>query len=138
MLCDSTPIMSVLGWSMIPRMPDGLKFGFKFGFVLILVLKLLGFSLYTDFYLNHYNWKLLVMTLCVLWILFLLLHIYLIHKFAQKDRQIPQILPEFLIQWLSEFKEIAATPQSIKSFKNMYYREIVLYICILIFVILVY
>lgn len=123
----------------LPSAPAAwLKFGFKLIFVVILVLKLLGFSLYTDFFLNMHNLKLLSQTLCGLWILFLILHVYLIHKFAQKDRQIPEILPNFLIEWLSEFKQIVATPQSIKSFKNMYYIQIALYICIIVFTILVY
>lgn len=133
---DST-MLGLMGW-ISNKIPSGFKFGFKLVFIVVLVLKVLGFSLYTDFYLNMHNFKLLNQTLCVLWILYLLLHIYLIHKFAQKDRQVPQILPEFLIEWLSEFKEIVATPQSIKSVKNMYYIQIVLYICIIVFTILVY
>jgi len=46
---------------LLNKIPDWLKFGFTLGFALILVLKLLGFSLYTDFDLNTYNFKLLVL-----------------------------------------------------------------------------
>ena len=109
-----------------------IKIMFILFFMSILGLKLLGFSLFADFFLNMQNLKLLSNILCVLAIFYLLLNLYLIHKFANKNVNIPTILPEFFIKWLSEFQIIVKTPEGIKEFKNMYYREIVIYSFIII------
>lgn len=115
------------------KLPSWFKMSFSFLFGLIFVLKLLGYSLITDFYLNTYNWKLLVLTLCSLVLFNTLLHLYLIQKFANKNVSIPHILPKFLKQRLLELQLLVSNPAGVKAFKTLYYQQFWIYSFMIVF-----
>jgi len=118
---------------LLNKIPDWLKTGLILTFALILVLKLLGFSLYNDFYLNTYNLKLLVLTICSLVLFNILLHLYLIYKLANKNVYIPHILPKFIKKWLLELQLLVSTPAGVKAFKTLYYQQLWLYTFVIVF-----
>ena len=99
----------------------------------IIVIKLLGFSI-LDFLNNTYYLKLYLYVSCSLIIMYQLLNIYLLHKFSKQNVQIPKVLPEFIINWLNEFNVISSSVESIKEFKKTYYKEISLYLLIIIII----
>ncbi len=120
------------------KIPYWIKILFRLVFLSILVLKLLGFTNILDIYNNLIYLKLFTYTSCSLVILYQLLNIFLLYKFSNKNVKIPEILPEFLINWLKEFEFICQDPISIKEFKNTCYREIFIYIFIIILITLIF
>jgi hypothetical protein len=72
------------------KIPSWLKIVFKLLFSIILVLKLLGFSIISvsDIFNNLYNLKILSYIICSLIISYQLLNLYLIHKFSNKKIKI--------------------------------------------------
>lgn len=123
--------------NLFQKIPSWLKLLFRFFLLLIVVLKLLGFNNIFEVFSNLYYLELYLYIIGSLLILYELLCLYLIHKFSNKNISISPILPAFLINWLSEFKEICSTEHSIQVFKKMCYRQISIYISLLVFTILI-
>jgi hypothetical protein len=92
------------------KIPYWIKILFRLVFLSILVLKLLGFTNILDIYNNLIYLKLFIYTSCSLVILYQLINIFLLYKFSNKNVKIPEILPEFLINWLKEFEFICQDP----------------------------
>lgn len=63
-----------------------------------------------------------------------LLNLFLQHKFSKKNVKIPKVLPEFLINWLKEVEDSNSSVESIKQFKTTCYKEVYLYLLILIII----
>jgi hypothetical protein len=102
----------------------------------VVVLKLLGysiFSLITDKSLLRN----LIFVYFFLVTSYQLLNLYLAHIFASKKIKIPEILPDFLINWLKEFEIITLTEESIKGFKKTCYIELFVYLVMMVFFILI-
>ena len=116
------------------KIPNWIKILFRLIILTVLVLKLLGFTSILGFFNNFLYLKLFIFISCSLGILYQLINIFFIYKFTNKNTKIPEILPDFIINWLKEFEIICQTPESIKDFKNMYYKEILVYISIMIFI----
>ena len=70
-------------------------------------------------------------------IIYQLVNLYLIHKFSKKDTIIPEILPEFVINWLKEFEILKTSKISVKEFKNMCYIQICIYLAIIVLILLI-
>ena len=96
-----------------------------FGFIITIIL---------DFLNNVIYIKLYCYILCSLIILYQLLTIYLISKFSQQETKISEFYPEFIINWLKEFEELSQRNEIAKYFKDMCYREIFLYVSIIIII----
>ena len=69
---------------------------------------------------------------CSLLIIYQFLNLYLLHKFSNNNIKIPEVLPDFLINWLKDFKIICSNKESINVIKKTYYIEISIYLVILI------
>lgn len=118
------------------KIPSWLKILFKFLFVTILVLKLLGFSLWSVFLINAYIWKIAYYIILSLVISYHLLSLYLLHKFSNKNIKISEVLPEFVIQWLKEIEGMSSSSAGIKEFKTSCYIEITIYTMLLILIVI--
>ena len=98
----------------------------------MIVLKLLGFN-FLDVLNNVYYLKIFSYVSCSLAITYQLLNLYLIYKFYKKNTPpaIPEFLPNFIINWLKEFEILGSTNESFNEFKNMCYREILVYLLLI-------
>ena len=83
-------------------------------------------------FINPYYIKIYTYVTATIATLYQLLNIYLIHRFSQKSIQIPEVLPEFLINWLKEFEILSDTKESVKEFTRMCYFSICIYIIFII------
>ena len=114
------------------KIPNCLKFLFSLLFLSVFVLKLLGFNSIFVFLNNSYYLKLYIYISVILAIFFQLFQIFLLHLFSTKKIKISAVLPEFVINWLKEIELVSTNPDYIASFKYICYREIIIYIIILI------
>lgn len=62
----------------------------------------------------------------------MLLHIYLLKLYSNQTPQIPEYLPNFIKNWLSEFETLGKS-SDVQSHINMYYYHLFLYIGLSIF-----
>ena len=113
------------------KLPDWVKLIFRLLFLSILVLKLLGISIF-EFLNSTYYIKMFSYITCSLLIIYQFLNLYLLHKFSNNNIKIPEVLPDFLINWLKDFKIICSNKESINVIKKTYYIEISIYLVILI------
>ena len=129
-------IFLILVNKIINYIPYWIKFALILIFILILLIKIIGIE-------NFLNTFVLGKTIYFKWfgyfscsfvILFNLLNLYLIHKFSQSDIKVSKLFPDFLINWLNDFKIISANEDSIKFFKDMYYRDIIVYLVIIVII----
>lgn len=114
------------------KIPNWVKLSFKILFFIILVLKLLGYSLITDVINDVSFLSKFVYVYASVVITYQLLSLYLIHKFSTKNVKISEVLPDFMINWLKEFEVMASTKEGIKGFKKNCYIEISIYLTIVI------
>ena len=120
------------------RIPSWLKLSFKLLILVLVVLKLLGFSIIFDFLINIYLLKNLIYFLCSIVIGYQLLNLYLIHKFSIKKLKYSEVLPDFIINWLKEFEVITSSESGIKRFKQICYIEICIYLFIMVVIGLIF
>lgn len=115
------------------NIPSWLKLLFNLIIITVLVLKLFGISIITDVIFNLYYLKIINYIFCSFGIGFQLLNIYLIHKFSTKNINIPEVFPEFIINWLKSIEVLSSNKVSLKDFKYGCYIEICIYtiICII-------
>lgn len=114
------------------KIPSWVKLFFRLLLLTILVLKLLGISilefLNCTLYIKIYSY-----ITCSLLISYQLLNLYLLQKFSNNNNiKIPEVLPNFIINWLKEFEIIGSKKKNINNFKQIYYIEISIYLVILI------
>ena len=74
--------------------------------------------------------------LCTTAILYELLSLFLLHKFSVKNLNIPEILPNFIINWLDLFKVLSSNKESFDSVKKSSYIHIGTYTVIIILLII--
>lgn len=117
------------------KIPIWLKYAIIFWIFSILVIKLLGFNV-LDVIFNKLYMKIYTSILCSLAITYQLLNLYLLHIFTTKEVKIPEILPDFIINWLKEFEGFQ-NKEEIKFFKKLYYTDILIYIAMFIVLILI-
>ena len=118
--------------------PSWAKVLFSLIFISLLILKLFGFEnfLLTFILGKTIYLKLLFLFLCSLAIIFNILNLYLIHLFSQSDIKISKLLPNFLIEWLEDFKLFSKNESGIKILRDMYYREIIIYLILIVLIII--
>lgn len=119
------------------NIPNSLKLVFSLFMLCLVVIKLLGFNSIFDVFLNLYYLKLYIYITSSLLILYQILNLYLLHKFSKNTISISPILPVFILNWLTEFKEISSTEDGIQVLKKMCYVQISLYISIIVFITLI-
>lgn len=102
----------------------------------IVVLKLLGYSIIVI--IDQSFLKKLVFVYFFLVGGFQLLNLYLVYKFASKIVKIPEVFPDFWINWLKEFEVIVLSEESIKEFKKICYIELVIYLIMMVIFILIF
>jgi hypothetical protein len=118
------------------KIPTFLKFIFIFIILNIVVLKLLGYSIIVI--IDQSFLKKLVFVYFFLVGGYQLLNLYLLHKFASKNVKIPEVFPDFVINWLKEFEVIVLSEESIKEFKKICYIELVIYLIMMVIFILIF
>jgi hypothetical protein len=134
---NSSSSLFLLLNNIIKKVPNWLKLSFRLILLIILVLKLLGVHSILDFFNNVIYFKLFSYISCSLVILYQLLTIYLISKFNKQETKISEFYPEFIINWLKEIEELSQRNEIAKYFKDMCYREIYLYVSIIIITVLI-
>ena len=134
-MTDQTGLLLIIG-NLNKKIPDWLKYLFKLVLLIIVVTKLLGFNL-IDIYLNSYHFKMYIYITSSLFMLSSFFSLFLLHKFANKTIHIPEVLPNFIINWLKILQTVSSNKESIHYFKNKYYLEIVLCILVIIIVTLI-
>jgi hypothetical protein len=103
--------------------------------IFLIVLKLLGLTLPTsilDVLFNIYYLKIYIYILTSLFTIYQLVNLYLIYKFMNNNIKIPELLPEFLINWLKEYEVFKSSKTGIKEYKNMCYTQISIYLVIVL------
>jgi hypothetical protein len=103
----------------------------------MLLLKLLGLG-YLEILNNVTYLKWLCYISCLFGIIYQLLNLFILYKFSKGNIKVSEILPEFVQNWLKEFEEICQNKEAIKEVRNMFYREILVYIFIIIFFALIF
>lgn len=119
------------------NIPSWLKVFLRLIMISVLILKLLGFSIFTDILLNSYNLKIYSIISCSFGISYQLLSIYLIHKFSTTKVNIPEVLPEFIIKWLKSLEMLSSDKNIVKNTKNSCYIDITIYITICVIISLI-
>ena len=116
-LLEKSSLFMILG-NLYKKIPNWLKFLFKLLLLIIVVIKLLGFSNIFDFLTNMYYLKLYVYIAYVIVNICQILNLYLLHKFINKTIKISDMLQEFIIDWLKDLEVISRNKVHIKNFKN--------------------
>jgi len=119
------------------KLSEPMKLIFIFLFCLFTIFKLLGYNLNdiinTELTLVYFRTYFYVVIF--LMIIYIIIHLLLLHIFYKNNKiKIPKILPEFLINWIKEFKTVTKTKAAFESFKQEYYIQLYLYLFILIFI----
>ncbi len=114
------------------KIPNWLKLLFSLLFITVFVLKLLGFSSSFVFLNNIFYVKIYIYISVVLAILFQLFEILMLYLFSTKKIKISEVLPDFVINWLKQIELVSTRTEYITEFKNSCYREIVIYLIIVI------
>lgn len=81
---------------------------------------------------NNYYLKILFLIFLSLKILHLLSSIYIYYIFINKKPKIPEYLPKFIINWLTEFEEMDRINYPFKKYKTFYYIHVCIYLTVLI------
>lgn len=116
------------------KIPNWIKLFFKLLILIILVIKLLGFSSILDIINNKEYLKIYTYVTCSLFICYQFLNIFMLYIVAKKKIKISEFLPEFLINWLKEFEIMCQSKENIKEFKNIFYTDILIYLLIIILI----
>ena len=117
------------------KIPDWVKIAFKLLFFIIIVLKLFGYNI-IDITQSMTLIRNIYILLCTTAILYELLSLFLLHKFSVKNLNIPEILPNFIINWLDLFKVLSSNKESFDSVKKSSYIHIGTYTVIIILLII--
>ena len=120
------------------KLPKWIKIFFKLLLFGIFILKLLGFNHFIDIFHSLIYLKIFFYVIFLLLIIYQLLNVFILSLFIKNTYKIPEILPEFLISWFQEFEILSSSSESIKEFKNMCYREIFVYVLIMVFMTLLF
>lgn len=97
----------------------------------IFVFILLSLTLPTNILVglfNNYYLKIYIYILASLFTIYQLVNLYLIYRFMNNNIKIPEVLPEFLINWLKEYEVFRSSKSGIKEYKNMCYIQISIYL----------
>lgn len=114
------------------KIPDWVKLAFKLLLFNVILLKLLGYSIITDV-VNEPSFLIkLLYVYSSLVIIFDVLNLYLLHKFASQKVNISEVLPDFIINWLKDFEVLSSSKISIKEFKKACYINMSIYLIIMI------
>lgn len=116
------------------KLPDSFKFAVKLILFILFFLKLIGINNIFDVYNNQ---KFISYALCSLNLSYHFINLFLLQLFRIRKFQIPEILPNSLINWLEEFKILSGTKVAFDSTKNMFYIEIVIYFSIIVLIYLI-
>ena len=88
-----------------------------------------------DFFSTIYYIKMYFLISASLVIIYFLLCLYLLHKFYNNPNlNIPEILPDFLIDWLDYLKSLSSSKELLNYTKKFYYIELSIYISVIILV----
>ena len=113
------------------KIPNWLKLILKLSLLSILIFKLVGISP-IEFIFNVSYLKISSYLLSTLAIFFELFSLYLLHKFSTKKVNIPDVFPNFIINWLKEFELLGSSKESIIEFKYNSYIHICISLSIII------
>ena len=116
-------------------LPFWFKYISKIILVLIVVLKILGYNL-IDIFIDYYLLKNILYVYSSLMISYYLLNLYLLHVFYTRKVKIPEVLPNFIINWLKDFEIMAGRKLAFDWFTKGFYIQIVIYIVAIIILLL--
>lgn len=119
------------------KIPSPIKAVGKLQLGIFLVMKLLGFS-FIDVWTNPEKLKIYIAVLTIFVILSQLLSLFFLFRFSKgKNINCLEILPNFLINWLNDLKEMSLNNEVFISTKESLYLHIGIYIVLLIFLVLI-
>ena len=111
--------------------PKWLSYSIKLILIVLLVLKLIGLNL-LNIYSNLIYLEIFSYITCTLAIIFQCVNLFFLNKFSNKEYKVSSILPDFIIKWLNEFKDLSINPESMNAFKSTCYIQICIYIFIIV------
>lgn len=109
------------------KIPTWVTVTFRLVLLFLFVLKLCGITL-IDFLINDYYLKMYFIFAWLFLIVFHLTNLFLLHLFMKKSITIPEILPDFLIDFLKDLESVSTKPETTKELKQSNYRLIGIYI----------
>ena len=110
-----------------------IKFLLGYIFINLFVLNLLGLNV-LSLLNNFYYLKLHFYVSVMIAFLYQICQLYILHLFLGKRLKISKVLPDFIINWLKMIEIFSENKESIKSFKDICYREIIVYF-VLVFIV---
>lgn len=114
------------------KVPEPLKIFIGFYFLLFLILKLFGLPGILDIMNNDKYMRWLGVSLCSLAIFYQIINLWLVHKFLSEKIKISRIWPESVINWLEYLEAVSKSKPLLVWFKQSRYKQIVLYLCIML------
>ena len=117
----------------IKKLPDWLKFLFFLISLGLFFLKLFGYNI-IDIIIDDSLLIYIIYGYSSLAISYFLLHLYLLQKFYKAKVNIPEILPQFIIDWLEGIKILASNEVGFKTNKETVYLNLIVYIIIVFLV----
>ena len=122
------------------KLPDWLKWLFSYILIIALIFKILGISSILVLFTDLLSLKYFIYVYVSLVILYLLFNIYLLnHFYKNKDINIEKYnyLPDFIVSWLNNFKILTSRKELYDDMIKSEFKELYLYISILIFIFLI-
>ena len=122
------------------KLPDWLKWLFSYILIIALIFKFLGISSILVLFTDLLSLKYFIYVYVSLVILYLLFNIYLLnHSYKNKDINIEKYnyLPDFIVSWLNNFKILTSRKELYDDMIKSEFKELYLYISILIFIFLI-
>lgn len=113
--------------------PTWLKIVFSLFSLVILILKLFGYN-FIDLFIDYTLLKNVMYGYASVVIIYILLDLYLLHKFSTSNFKIPEILPQFIINWLRDIEGTASSKVSLDVAKETNYIHLLIYIISIIIV----
>jgi hypothetical protein len=103
-------------------------------FIIILMLNIFGVSNVIDVLNTYYYIKIFGWISCSSIIIYHIVNIFLLHKFYSGNINISPVLPNFILNWLNEIKDLASKKETYKFFKDSSYIQILIYLLIILFI----
>lgn len=113
------------------KIPARVKIMLNLIFLSLIVIKLLGFDIIV-FIFNYDYLRLYLIVASTLIILYEILNLFILNLFIIKNRQISEVLPDPIINWLKGFEIISKNKIAYLEYKKVCYFQISMYLAIII------
>ena len=113
------------------KLPKWLKLLFGLLFISLILINKFGLINILKIIFDGYYLKLFILSYSFIIILYIFFVLYLVYLFSKKKIQISEVLPDFIINWLKLIEIMCSSKEGIQAIKNLYYRELVVYLLVI-------